>query len=79
MTDKQFKFSLIVGGMLVTLGAILTMEASIGVSLVGLGLVIATLAVLARNAGQHGERQRLLLLPIAIEEQQKSESTSKGR
>ena len=52
MTNKQFKFSLMVGCLLIILGAIVIIQAHIGIALLGLGIGILLLATLTRNTEQ---------------------------
>lgn len=54
MTDKQFIFSVVVGGLLLVLGAAITTQATIGIGLLGLGLAILALTFFTR----HKERDR---------------------
>ena len=48
MTNKQYHFSLAVAVSLLMLGAVVSSLASIGLSLMGLGLAILVLSVLTR-------------------------------
>ncbi|GAA5315541.1 MAG: hypothetical protein AseanaTS_07460 [Candidatus Pelagadaptatus aseana] len=55
MTSKQFNFSLVVGVMLTLLGGVVASQASIGISLMVLGVAIAALAVVTKLRGQSPE------------------------
>ncbi len=62
--EKQFKFSVIVGGLLVALGAIIASQSSVGVSLMGVGAVIAVLACVTRQARLQDVEARLMFIPF---------------
>ena len=53
MTDRQFKFSFLVGLTITALGGLLLTQASVGFSLMAVGVGIAGLALVNRG----GERQ----------------------
>lgn len=61
MTDKQFSFSVSVGGLLIVLGILISQQASVGITLAGLGAVILSLAVLNR-------KNRRNMKPISVEQ-----------
>lgn len=49
MSDKQFKFSFLVGLVITALGALLLTQASVGFSLMAVGVGIAALALVNRR------------------------------
>ncbi len=46
MTGKQFKFSIVVGGALIALGVVIVPQASVGFSLLALGLGLTGLSII---------------------------------
>ena len=70
MTDKQFKFSVWVGGVVALLGALISTQASIGFGLLGLGVSTALLAVLTRETGSPVD-ERMVLIPVRVKQTQK--------
>jgi hypothetical protein len=57
MTNRQFNFSLGVSVALIIVGALILSQATVGLSLIGLGFAIAALALVTRLSGtdQAGE------------------------
>ena len=55
MPNRQFHFSIAVSILVIALGALITSQASVGLSLMGLGAAIAVLAFSTRRAAVQQE------------------------
>lgn len=62
MTNKQFKFSLSIGFILLVLGSLMATQASIGISLLVLGASIIGLAFLTNKPQEVKDNQPLAVL-----------------
>lgn len=66
MTNKQFHFSLATAISLLVLGAMVAGQASVGLSLMGLGAAILSLSLVSRYRGRSTEQPALAAIAAPI-------------
>ena len=58
MTNRQFNFSMSVGVAFTLIGALILSQATVGLSLIGLGVAIAALALVTRQSQKNRSGER---------------------
>jgi hypothetical protein len=76
MTSKQYHFSLAVGLSLLMLGAVIASQASIGISLIGLGLSIMVLSFLTRPCTSESVRTEISPIALPVQAKQVKQADS---